>query len=53
MGIKISANPKFIEVPDALVKKYGREGGKAFFEEINRAIDPKTRIALVLIRFPD
>ena len=31
----------------------GRDGGKAFAEEINRAIDPKTKIALVLIRFPD
>lgn len=53
MGINISQNPKFIEVPDDLVRKFGREGGKAFVEEINRAIDPRTRIALVLIKFPD
>ena len=36
-----------------MVKKYGREGGKAFVEEINKKIDPKTKIALVLIRYPD
>lgn len=53
MGIEISKEPEFIEVPDSLIKKYGRDGGKAYVDEINRSINPKTKIAVVLIRFED
>lgn len=53
MGIEVSSNPAWIEVPDALMKKYGRDGGKAFTEEIKRAINNKTKVAVVLIRYPD
>jgi hypothetical protein len=53
MGIEVSKEPTFIEVPDDLVKKYGRDGGKAYAEEINRCINPKTKIAVVLIRYED
>lgn len=53
MGIEVSSDPAWIEVPDALMKKYGRDGGKAFAEEIKRAINNKTKIAVVLIRYPD
>ena len=51
MGINVSQNPDFIEVPDDLMRKYGRDGGRAYAEEIDRAINTKTKIAVVLIKF--
>ena len=51
MGINVSQNPDFIEVPDDLMKKYGKDGGRAYAEEIDRAINTKTKIAVVLIKF--
>lgn len=51
MGINVSQSPDFIEVPDELMRKYGRDGGRAYAEEINRAINNKTKIAVVLIRY--
>lgn len=51
MGIQISDEPCWIEVPEQQIKKYGRDGGKAYVEEINRSINPKTKIAVVLIRY--
>ena len=53
MGIDINDEPFFIEVPDDLVKKCGRDAAKAFVDEIKRAINPKTKLAFVLIRYPD
>lgn len=53
MGINVSDAPDFIEVADDLVRKCGRDTGKAFVDEIKRSINFKTRLALVLIRYPD
>lgn len=53
MGINVSENPDFIEVPDKLARDRSLGKGKAYAQEINRALNPKTRIVLVLIRFPD
>ena len=51
MGIEIG-EPNYIEVPDSLMKRYGRDGGGAIAEEINRSINPNTtKIAVVLIKF--
>ena len=49
MGIKVSQKPIWIEVADSLINSRGRgRGGEAYAEEIKRAVDPKTRIVLVL-----
>ena len=54
MGIRVSKNPTWIEVPESLINGKGRgRGGEAFAEEIKRAVNPKTRIVLVLTQYPD
>lgn len=50
MGIEVSQEPSWIEVPDSEMKKYKSD---AFVKEIERSINPKTRFAVVLIRYPD